>query len=178
MKYLLLILFNISLLFSIVLGIFAAYTNANPFSLEYGTSYAMSKMLPQGWGFFTRNPREPMHRFYTCDGEQFSEIGLNNSSLKTFGGSSRYHRRFNLELYRVQSIIPDSLYIKNNDLACDLHPIHTIEDERGFNYHFVEDGVYAISVENKKPWLYANKNINYDNEFKIARIKFSNKTSK
>lgn len=178
MKYFLLILINISLVCTVVLGIFAAYTNANPFSLEYGTSYAMTKMLPQGWGFFTRDPREPIHRFYNCNGDQLTEIGLNNSSIKALGGASRYHRRFNLELHRVRSIIPDSLYIKGNNLTCDLYPAHTIEDERGFDYHFVEDGIYAISVENKKPWLYANKNINYDNEFKIARIRFTNKKSK
>jgi len=173
-----LILINIFLLCSVVFGIFAAYTNANPFSVQYDTSYAMTKILPQGWGFFTKDPRGPINRFYTCNGEQLTQIGLNNSSIKAFGGASRYHRRFNLELHRVQSIVPDSLYVKDDNLTCNLYPIHTILDERGFDYHFVEDGIYAMSVENKKPWLYANKNINYDNEFKIARIRFSNKKDK
>jgi len=175
MKHLLLLLFNISLLCSIIIGIFAAYTNANPFSLEYGTSYTMTKILPQGWGFFTKSPREPLFKFYACENNQLEEIKLNNNSLRTFFGMSRYHRRMNMELHRVMSLIPDSLYVKDKDLACDLHLIHDIEDERGLNYHFVKNGIYAISMEDKKPWMYANKNINYDNQFKVARIQFSNK---
>jgi len=173
MKIYLIFLLNISIIGTMIVGIFSVYAGANPFTLRYKNAHTISKLIPEGWGFFTRNPREPIYRFYECQDGKLEEINLNNNSLNSLAGLSRINRRGNLELQRMKHLVPDSLYIEGKQLDCiaDDNVYHIIEDDRGFDYHYVKNnGLYAVSVEKVKPWLYANQNISYDNNFKSLLI--------
>lgn len=168
----------------IILSLFSAYIGSNPLAPGYANAYQLTKIIPEGWGFFTRNPREPVYKFYECDGDSFAQMNLHNNSFRSLAGLSKINRRYNLELQRLKPLIPDSVYVEAEDLSSisfneKNEDIFQIEDIRGMDYHFIEENkVYAISVELIKPWLYVNKNIKYDNKFKIAKFKFTNKKDK
>ena len=74
----------------IVLGLYALHPvlpfNAVPLPLEQ--KVLISRWLPQGWNFFTRDPREPAERFYLRDGDGSwvdATLGPNMSRPSLFG---------------------------------------------------------------------------------------------
>ncbi len=65
----------------------------NPISLPLGQSLAIKSLIPQGWGFFTRNPREPQILFFeeSMPG-QWEEVNLSNRQVRHFFGLGRGNR--------------------------------------------------------------------------------------
>lgn len=59
----------------------------NPYSGSQINTYNFRNMLPQGWGFFTRNPREDNYFIYQKDtlGSYTQSVNPNNNSGNFFG---------------------------------------------------------------------------------------------
>jgi antimicrobial peptide system SdpA family protein len=65
-------------------------------------------LAPQGWGFFTKSPREPSQRFYRVGPAGLERIDYPNASFKALGGISRSARAFSLEAAPLLIQIPKS----------------------------------------------------------------------
>ncbi|WP_103020449.1 SdpA family antimicrobial peptide system protein [Salinibacter altiplanensis] len=85
----------------------------NPIDLPYSDVVDMRTVIPEGWAFFTRNPREPSSRFYEKrDGTwQSARLGANASPENLFG-LSRRGRGQGIEAARLIEQAPDSAWTK------------------------------------------------------------------
>lgn len=74
-------------------------------------TYALSlvkNLIPQGWGFFTKDPKEPNFYLYKVDRE-VSEVNLMNFSFKYYFGLSREPRIISTEI----ALIANKLGVKD-----------------------------------------------------------------
>ena len=66
----------------------------------------MIAISPQGWAFFTRDPREPVARLYRAAGPEWSLASYTNSSARSLFGLSRRARALNVELAALLAEVP------------------------------------------------------------------------
>lgn len=81
----------------IVLLIMSASPADSPLRATYRTRRAMLALFPQGWAFFTRDPRESLDRLYR-PGTPPEPLLYANSSARSLFGLSRRARAKNVEL--------------------------------------------------------------------------------
>ena len=95
----------------LVSSIFYATMPTNPVSIKSNYLEKAITLIPQGWAFFTRDPREAQVLIY--------EIGKNNaltnleqkhSSYKNLFGLSRKSSKIMIELQLIKNKLSDSLY--------------------------------------------------------------------
>ena len=67
-------------------------------------------IAPQGWAFFTRDPREPVDRVYTRSGPEWVQVTYTNSSRRNWLGLKRDARALNVELASLLSEVDPALW--------------------------------------------------------------------
>lgn len=73
-------------------------------------------IIPQGWGFFTRNPREARHEYYYKQADQWiKDPNLRNGTLRNVYGLDRSGRLALLLYGRIEKKIPGSAWITMKD---------------------------------------------------------------
>lgn len=70
----------------------------NPLTPSLAARRNLLVMTPQGWAFFTRNPREPVDRVYKREREGWSAVGYTHSSPQNLFGLRRMPRASGSEL--------------------------------------------------------------------------------
>lgn len=65
-------------------------------------------IAPQGWAFFTRDPREPADRIYARSGREWAQVTYSNSSRSNWLGLKRDARVLNVELASLLSEVDSS----------------------------------------------------------------------
>ncbi|MCK8143447.1 hypothetical protein MW871_16270, partial [Flavobacterium sp. I-SCBP12n] len=94
--------------FFLIFLIFSSFRS--PINLPLSQQIVLTKILPEGWGFFTRDAREPITRFYTVSGLHLNEKSLVCSGRKYYFGLSRDCRYEYAEIDYLSSLKPDSTY--------------------------------------------------------------------
>lgn len=61
----------------------------------------VSVIMPQGWGFFTKNPRDNLLDVYKVENDGVRKITTNNFSLETYFGISRKARNIGYESAQI-----------------------------------------------------------------------------
>ncbi|MEM9389998.1 MAG: SdpA family antimicrobial peptide system protein [Bacteroidota bacterium] len=61
----------------------------NPIRLPKSVNSSVFSLIPQGWGFFTRDPREPLIDLYEISETNLNKLTLPNSSFEYLYGFSR-----------------------------------------------------------------------------------------
>lgn len=141
-------------------------------TLLYGKSTLLFRsLLPEGFAFFTRNPREFQIALYTKDKE---EVNLHNGSPRFWFGLKRYPRTFNVELGQIFPIIADQEWYncESGNLEClndDLLPVYTIKSN--FSTPIVV-GDYYVKISDPVPWAWARsfKQKNRSMPSKVMRV--------
>jgi antimicrobial peptide system SdpA family protein len=122
----------------------------------YGKSKLLFRsLLPEGFAFFTRDPREFQIVLYTKDK---IEVDLHNGSPKFWFGLKRYPRAFNVELGQIFPVIAkkDWYNCQSGDMQClndDLLPLYVIKSE--FPAPLIL-GDYYVRISDPIPWAWAN----------------------
>lgn len=65
-------------------------------------------IAPQGWAFFTRDPREPVDRIYARSGPEWVQVTYSNSSRRNWLGLKRDARALNVELASLLTEVDSS----------------------------------------------------------------------
>lgn len=177
MKKIVIITFILSTIITLTFMLFSVYSDLNYFTPGYKNSKIISKLLPEGWGFFTRDPREPIYKLYKISDEKLTLVDLSNSSVSVLLGLSRKNRRKNIEFLRLKSLVADSTFteIPLNDWT-KVKQIE-INEDRGYVYHLLKSGKYIIEKINITPWIYKKNKYEYDQKKQIARFLFVNTKS-
>ncbi|TGA96349.1 SdpA family antimicrobial peptide system protein [Sporolactobacillus shoreae] len=81
----------------------------NPLKLPFENNLGLNAWFPQGWGFFTRDPRSVNDYVYNLDNDR-SAVAWPNNSVRNLFGISRYGRAQGIELGLIESKIPESAW--------------------------------------------------------------------
>lgn len=168
----------------LAITIFSSFIGENPVSPPFSLKLLIIKVSPQGWGFFTRDPREPVITMYKVDSdESLSQILKSNNSPGTFFGFSRKNRRIHLEFMRLQSLVKEENWQIYKEEGLQLPADYSVmngDNTAGFDYHYLQEGRYIFFRYKKTPWLYKKGNLKYNNEteFAILDFKLSGEVSK
>jgi len=74
-------------------------------------------LLPQGWGFFTRDAEEPVLRLYAPAGDRWRRCDRPLASPGNWFGLRRDHRLRDAEVARLLAQVPESLWVPCRDEA-------------------------------------------------------------
>ncbi|WP_103867216.1 SdpA family antimicrobial peptide system protein [Aquimarina sp. I32.4] len=112
-------------------------------------------VLPQGWAFFTKSPRDV--RVELIDGKTNKNISLKNFSLTNFFGLKRTSTRITTELGMLIKETPDSLWVKTNGISNDFEKGNYIIRKSHFKKPYLSEKIILINKE-RVPWAWSNFN--------------------
>ncbi|UGU15382.1 SdpA family antimicrobial peptide system protein [Sinomicrobium kalidii] len=168
-------LFSIVVLISL-LSILSFYiAMANVTTIVNFPSTTVKKQLfalfPEGWGFFTKSPRETMVDIYKKqDQENWKRVNISNSSRKNLFGFSRKARVMGIDIDIILRNIAkeDFIAFTGNFMNNIPDRIYTIEYDKSFQ--FINVGEYLIVERKIIPWFYAQSAKEKDVPGLIMRI--------
>jgi antimicrobial peptide system SdpA family protein len=85
----------------LVLGILAAVPDHSPVKPSSAVRLVQLAVIPQGWSFFTRNPREPYDIVYRPEKGRLAPVTFANTSRRSGFGTSRAARAAHAEVMRL-----------------------------------------------------------------------------
>lgn len=86
----------------------------NPLSLDLANKKIIRQVIPQGWGFYSKSPREETLNVYSISNESDVVVWLNNR-IKNVFGIYRYGRSQGIELGLIVYNLPKSTEWKECD---------------------------------------------------------------
>lgn len=91
-----------------VLFVLLASVPDHPLRRTHAARQALVALAPQGWAFFTRDPREPLDRVYRREGRAWVEATHTNGSPRGLLGLGRGARALHVELASLLGQAPAS----------------------------------------------------------------------
>lgn len=128
--------------------------------------------FPEGWGFFTKNPRDLHLDIYKIEESTIKNISIYNHSLSNYLGLSRKSRVIGYEASMLANKVNKELWQDNNGKSVEkfindsIIEIHSIP-----NFKYLVKGDYLIKLYEPIPYAWSKENQEENNPFKIARVK-------
>jgi antimicrobial peptide system SdpA family protein len=141
----------------VVFVIASASVPFNPLSMSKSGGAKIARILPEGWGFFTRDPNEPSVLVYKKD--QSGELKLITPTATDPSyllGLSRISRRLNFEVSLCLGKIQDSVWEKvEKPTRMNLNTQHcdTIQNKLA---NPLLMGDYVFVRQDRVPWAWTN----------------------
>jgi hypothetical protein len=119
----------------------------------------LNTLFPEGWSFFTRNPRESLLEVYKIENNRLVYLPLSNSSKENLYGFSRKSRVKGFEASIIVSDIPTKLWTEDvgRNYANHLYD-KAIEVKLKKSNNYFKNGFYLFIVRKPIPWAWANRN--------------------
>lgn len=92
----------------LVVLLMRAFMPDNPLRISRAVKENLTVLLPQGWVFFTRDPREPSDRLYLRTTPCCRQVVQSNGDLANMFGLNRDSRALSVELGALISQVPAS----------------------------------------------------------------------
>ncbi len=138
-----------------------------PGNLSFKQKANAFSIIPQGWGFFTRDPKEPQYLIFDKDGTKLSK---SNSEPSNLFGISRKNRLMNIELSLIMSKIKESSWSDYKEGKFDFNST-IISDTISINFNPSSlKGHFFIAQQERLPWAWAKSNNKIVMPYKYARI--------
>jgi antimicrobial peptide system SdpA family protein len=130
-------------------------------------------VAPEGWGFFTRNPREPGFQLYQQQGHTWRQVMLHNGEARTLFGIKRDARIQGVELQGLIYAIPDSAWTQARA------PLSGILERTDLYVHEVTNralhatmcGDYVLMRQEPVPWAWASARDRLDMPSRSVRLR-------
>lgn len=138
--------------------------------------YNYSILIPEGWGFFTKDPKDYKYITYKIHNDRTELITTSNSNIRNIFGFSRVSRRIAVETSKIiTSIKSDSdwLLLNNRDVIRNFARNDQYINEIAFNkkqYHILKPGIYFIKKYKISPWMWAKYPNNFVNDTLYTKI--------
>ena len=142
--------------------------------LSIDTKKTFQYIFPEGWGFFTKEPKEGLVDIYQVDKNDIKELSIKNTNLDNYIGLSRAARIKSYELSMIISNISannwkdDKLYnFKKHisDTAYDIKPKN--------NFQYFNKGEFLLVQRSPVPWAWASSNQSLYVPVKVLKIKIN-----
>ncbi|WP_121640698.1 SdpA family antimicrobial peptide system protein [Virgibacillus sp. Bac330] len=116
---------------------------------------AITKIFPQGWGFFSKDPREPTIDAIHIDGDE--TLAWPNMSIQNIFGLDRFGRGQGIEAGRIHSKIPKEESTKCEPLSEEcIEKIEFTEVTNDDNNHTM-CGKWVILETEPLPWAWGEQ---------------------
>ena len=140
-----------------------------PFRLKASNKINAFQMIPQGWGFFTRNPREEKLIVYKKENNSLRKITQPNFSRENLFGLSRKGRMRQLQVGNL--ILP---YYKQMRPCGSIDPLECTSDTvlmvKSPFEHSMLKGEYLILKQATLPWSWSKNRKDQYNPYEILQI--------
>lgn len=167
MKSLFFLLCNI-LSFALVVVVSMSTTNTT-----VGKASVINKevkmLIPEGWGFFTRDPQEDINEIYKIEGKSLHNAIYESTNYRYFFGLSRKYRRLEAEREIIMSKVPLNKWKSSTPIL----PINNCRDtvvnvqsKSIRNLH----GLYLVRKSKRIPWSWRHLKYNRKNLIKYAIV--------
>lgn len=137
----------------------------------------ITSLTPQGYAFFTKNPREPYIYLYKVNENQnLVRLDINSSDSEMMFGLSRVNRRSCANLGSIFTYL-NGWKDYNSKEELDANVLYTPSDtvEVSSADVNIESGVYFFVREKKVPWAWSKNYYNaLDSKYKCLYIKNDN----
>jgi antimicrobial peptide system SdpA family protein len=168
LTYLLLSFISILLIFFIV----ASSLPYNSMDSNFGSKLYFN-YLPQGWGFFTRSPREAQIQFFYQKDNNWLKMEQNHASYKNIFGAKKGATKLMMEMQNVFIKIKEDKFIntKSDIQASKLVdiPVESNEVSNDFDNPIL-CGEYLIVCQELVPWAWAKSNKSILMPSKVAKV--------
>lgn len=171
------IVFTICFLISglFLIGLFFNTLKDNPLKLKFSIDNEIFTFVPQGWAFFTRNPREAQIIIYKVNElNNLEEINQRHSSYLNIVGLNRRASKIMSELQFIKNKINDSLFVntKWNYQKSNFNkiPNTTTEVKNQFKDPIL-CGEFVVVFQKAVPWAWSRDLYKIQMPAKIIRLK-------
>ncbi len=169
--YFYLLIFLSAVGFFIVLADSVEY---NSFNIGVETDKKVFTFIPQGWAFFTRNPREAQVQLFKCNGDKYEKYTHYHSSYKNLFGLIRNSTRINYELTGIYSQIARDKF-KDSESNIQTGYIKELPSDIVYVENKFDNprvlGEYILVIQKLVPWNWS-KNLEKEKmPCKIIRLK-------
>ncbi|RKR05125.1 antimicrobial peptide system SdpA family protein [Flavobacterium sp. 90] len=157
-----------------VLVFFILFSNNPSYPiLSHNTKKAFSYLFPQGWGFFTKDPKEVTIDVYQMEKKNMKLVTINNFSSQNLFGLSREARYIGYELGKLEQYIPKKAYVNKLGFVGKTYPgISTVVKIPFIPKFYSLDKEYVIFQYKIVPFSWINKNQEQYKPYLVAKIKF------
>src|SRR5690606_29470956 len=127
---------------------------------------------PEGWGFFTRSPREDIVDIYSIEDDKLDKVMQKNGHYSNLFGISRKSRKIGMETSIILGKVSDSMWTNKTDIGNIEIPSkgYTVSNEF---LHYLKSGDYVLVKRKTIPWAW-RKNINEKNvPYEITHVKIA-----
>jgi len=168
MKHVLLV-FGFLILLSFLHINFATTFGDNVMGISSEEKSVVQFFFPQGWGFFTRNPREPNYKLYKVEDGHLRLITFKVTSAENSFGFSRKGSKIGMEMQQIKETLPkpDSWQSSKKALATmNLSGMHYQCTSPTKELLYIKEGDYILKEYHVTPWSWIKRNPQYTNTFK------------
>lgn len=130
----------------------------------------LNVVFPEGWGFFTKNPRDLIMQVYSIENDTINYISMSTHSRLSILGISREPRVIGYEASIIANEIPKSFWKDNTSYNLMNHINDSILIIEKNNFKHFKKGDYLFKLYKKIPYAWSKKNQEEFNPFKISRI--------
>ena len=157
MKHILLI-FGFTVIFGYLHLNFITTLGENVMDVPKKEKTVIQFFFPQGWGFFTRNPREPHYKLYKVEEGVPVLINYSITSSQNRFGLSRKGSRIGMELERIKSYLPGAGTWEKSTTSLELLPLDSLEYRCTApitTVLYIQEGNYILKEYRLNPWSWA-----------------------
>ncbi len=173
-KYSLFFLIGLSCIGGILFTVFFSSIQFNPIQSKYNKKKLVVSLTPQGWAFFTRNPREAQTLIYEVKDDKLVLLKHKHSSIYNWIGLDRRASVLVSEMSIIRSKVPDSMFMttkwnyqtnKTGDFPSESIAI------KNEIHNPTLCGDYVLVFQQPIAWAYSKSMDNIDMPAKSVRIK-------
>ncbi|GLO66114.1 SdpA family antimicrobial peptide system protein [Oceanobacillus kimchii] len=145
-------LFTVLFSFSIIFAL-----NANVLGVSPELESKVVRAMPQGWGFFSKDARDPMIVAYPLNDNKEEELQWPNNTIKNMIGLNRYGRAQGIELGSIISEIPNSKFVEcEQDYKNCIVKQEDITEIDNVNKNPTICDQWGIALLDPVPWAWAD----------------------
>lgn len=164
-------IYSVSILIGLIVFISAVPPSVVSFNAD--VSQTINYLIPEGWAFFTKSPREIKQDLYIVENNNLRRFSYSNVSLQNLCGISRKARRIGYEMSIIHRYLPDSnwtdiKHLSTDELKYKVNDTTTIK--RPEDIRFLPNGVSYLVMYNTPPWAYAKHANRFDSSFRVIAI--------
>lgn len=140
--------------------------------LNEKTKETLVKIFPEGWGFFTKNPKDPEYKIYIIVKNKLQLLSLTNQSIENKFGFSRKSRMIGYEISTLLSDVQENEWIKDTTKNINTHlNDKIIKIKNKYKFKHLNTGTYIIKRCRPVPYAWAKQNQEINNPFTVVKIK-------
>ena len=138
--------------------------------LNAKTKRTLNLIFPEGWGFFTKNPREPQLKVFQLIENDTVPIDMSNHSSKNYFGFSRKARLISYEASIIVNDVKKDKWTETTFGKIHSKSIDTIHIYEKKYFKHIKNGNYIFALFKPLPYAWANQKQEKHNPVNVVKI--------